>query len=371
MNRSLKSVILIAVISALLLLAPSAAKTQTPPQLQVVQELTSGPGNITITPDGRTIISLHQFFNPEIRVAEVRKGRQIVPFPNPNWSAGGQKDSVALDTVLGIQSDTNGVVWMLDNAQRGNSTPKLVGWDTKSDRPARIIYLPPPITPKNAFVNDLAVDVTHQTIYIADPAGGDNAAIIVVDLNTGLARRVLQGHKSVTPEDLDLVINGKPVQRMLPDGKTIKPRVGVNPIALDANNEWLYYGPMHGTSLYRVRTADLRTLSEQELAARVERYSEKPICDGISIDKAGNIYLGELAANAIGAITPQRRYQRLVQSDRLLSWVDAFSFGSDGKLYAVSNQLHRSAVLNAGQNEASPPFYVLSLEAFAPGIVGR
>ncbi|HEY9665979.1 MAG TPA: L-dopachrome tautomerase-related protein [Coleofasciculaceae cyanobacterium] len=235
------------------------------------------------------------------------------------------------------------------------------------------MYLPQPITANNSFVNDLAVAPSHQAIYIADPAGGDNAALIIVELTTGLARRVLQGHQSVTPEDVDLVIDGKPVQRSLPDGKTVKPRIGVNPIALDTNNEWLYYGPMHGTTLYRIRTADLLnpSLSKGELAAKVERYSEKPICDGISIDKAGNIYLGELAANAIGVITPQRRYQRLVQDNRLLSWIDAFSFGPDGKLYTVSNQLHRTAVLNAGKDETFPPFYILRLEPFAPGIVGR
>ncbi|MDJ0575395.1 MAG: L-dopachrome tautomerase-related protein, partial [Xenococcaceae cyanobacterium MO_234.B1] len=318
-------------------------------RLEVVAELTLAPGNITLTPEGQIFVSLHQFYSPEMRVVEITTDGKLIAFPNREWSEGGQVEQIALDSVLGIQSDTNGIVWMLDNGIRGKSTPKLVGWDTRDRELARLIYLPPPIAPDNAFVNDLAVDLTHNAIYIADPAGGENAALIVVDLKTGWARRVLQRHQSVMPEEIDLAIDGVPVRVKQSDGTIIRPREGVNPIALDAQNEWLYFGPMHGTSIYRIQTVDLcnPNLSVAELASRVELYSDKPISDGISIDQEGNIYISELAANGIGAITTDRRYQRLITDERL-SWPDAFSFGPDGYLYVTSNQLHRSASLNAG-----------------------
>lgn len=126
-------------------------------------------------------------------------------------------------------------------------------------------------------------------------------------------------------------------------GKLFRPHPGVNPIIEDLDNEWVYYGPMNGHSLYRIKANDLvdEKLDSQTLASRVQRYSDKPICDGITIDKANNIYLGELAENAIGVITADRKYQRLAQSPKL-SWVDSLSFGSEGKLYAVVNRLHQS-----------------------------
>jgi sugar lactone lactonase YvrE len=246
-----------------------------------------------------------------------------------------------------------------------------VGWHGSEARLVADIHLTS-VTTDKSFLNDLAVDPISQTVYIADPAGGADAAIIVVDVAKGVARRVLESHASVTPEDIDLVIDGTPVRIRASDGSEIRPRVGINPIAIDKNGEWLYYGPMHGRSMYRVRTADLRNveLTPKDLSKRVERWSDKPICDGISIDNNDNLYLGDLANNAIGIIGPDRKYRMLIADPRL-SWVDAFSFGHDGFLYTVANQLHRSAVLNGGESATQPPYLILKFKPLSEGITGR
>ncbi len=357
-------------------------------ELELVAALDKAPGNITVTPDGLVVFSLHQHFEPELRVVALGKAQnpedgdgepsnlqdvRIEPFPDGHWNAGDAPGRLALDSVLGIQSDTRGIVWMLDNGMRNDITPKLVAWDTRRDRLHRIIHLPPPLVPEGQFVNDLAVDLTHDHIYIADPAGGENAALIVVELRTGHARRVLEGHQSVVPEDIDMVFDGRPAEILGPDGETFRPRVGVNPIALDAADEWLYYGPMSGTTMYRIRTADLRNreLDDDQLAQRVQAYADKPIGDGISIDNAGNIYISAITDNAIGVIDTDRQYRILFQDDELLQWPDAFSFGPDGKMYVVANQLHRGPVLNAGEDETEPPYYIFRFRPLAPGTVGR
>ncbi len=336
----------------------------------IIAELDSGPGNVTATEDGRIIMSLHQFYEPKYSVMEYKDGR-LIPFPNKELSAADSMSKLKLDSVLGIRS-SNGIVWMLDNGMRSGVTPKLVGWDTKADKLHKVIELPEPVSHKDSFVNDFSVDTKHNQLFISDPAGGANAALIVIDLNTGTARQVLEGHKSVLPENVDLIIDKTPIQVKDKSGKLIRPHIGVNPITKDLNNEWAYFGPMHGLSLYRDKAEDLanKALSENDLSARVERYSDKPISDGISIDKAGNIYLGELAENAIGIISPDRKYRRLTQCPRL-SWVDSFSFGSAGNLYAVVNRLHQSATLNGGVLAAKPPFYLLKVNALAPGLPGR
>jgi sugar lactone lactonase YvrE len=330
-------------------LAWLAAGALAAPGFEVWARLVVPPGNITVTPEGRVIVSLHQFFEPQNRVIEIRPDGSFVPFPNAAWNLA-SSSITAFDSVLGLQSDPNGVVWLLDNGLRGGTTPKLVAWDTRKDRLARIIHLPRPAIAEDSFLNDLVVDAHRRAIYITDPAGGEDAALIVVNLDTGLARRVLEGHNSVVPENVDLAIDEEPVGL---------PHVGANPIALDAPRGLVYFGPMSSTSLYRISADDLcnESLSDSDLAARVERFSDKPICDGIIADPAGNIYVTDLAANAVGVINPKGAY-RLLFRDPALSWPDAFAFGPDGLLYVVANQLHRSPRVNQGENLATTPFCI-------------
>jgi sugar lactone lactonase YvrE len=357
-------------LTALCFLLLFAIGTNAESNFDIIAKLESGPGNVTVTDNGRIIMSLHQFYQPKYTVVEY-KDNELTPFPNKDLADVDSKAAMKLDSVLGIRS-ANGVVWMLDNGMRSGVMPKLVGWDIKADRLHQVVNLPPPIAPKDAFVNDFAVDTRHNHIFISDPAGGANAGLIVVNLNTGKVRRVLEGHSSVIPENIDLIIDKVPIQVKDKSGKLTRPHIGVNPITEDLNNEWVYFGPMHGHSLYRIKAEDLANeiLDDKALASRVERYSDKPISDGITIDKNNNIYLGELAENAIGIISSDRKYRRLSECPRL-SWVDSFSFGPNGNLYAVVNRLHQSATLNGGVLSAKPPFYILKVNPVTSGLPGR
>lgn len=89
---------------------------------------------------------------------------------------------------------------------------------------------------------------------------------------------------------------------------------------------------------------------------------------GIGSD--GNVYISDLANNAIGVIDNSREYRIYVMDERL-SWPDALSFGPDNRLYTVSNQLHKSALLHGGEETAKPPYYIFSFTPLAAGVSGR
>lgn len=334
--------------------------------LQPALALDQAPGNFTITPQGRRIASLHQFFTPQRTVVELDADGRLYHFPPSGEGALPQ----GLAGVLGIRSDTAGVVYILDNGAQGQAPAKLVLWDTRIERHVRTIPLAD-ATADNSFPNDLVFDYRRGQVYISDPAGGANAAILVVDLASGRARRVLVGHESVVPEDVTLQVEGEPLRIRQPDGTIVTPRIGVDGIAIDHANEWVYYGALHGRTLWRVRAADLAdaSLAAPALATRVERYATKPISDGMVMDAAGNIYLGDLEHNAFGVVTPDRTYRELARRADL-RWVDDFAFGPDGYLYVVTNQLHRSPVLNAGVRDVTLPFRIFRIRPLAPGRPG-
>jgi hypothetical protein len=254
-------------------------------------------GNVTFTPDNRVIYSHHPFFSPDVRVAALNADRKsFKPFPDATWNTLRPGTDRYLDSVLGLRGDENGIIWMLDMGQRTPLTPKIVGWDTKANKLNRIYYIPAPASLPESQHNDFVVDLKHRKFYIADegigPGGdGSKAALVVVDMDTGAVRRLLQGHVSTLPEDRPITVNGKSLTVPGKDGRPVIIKVGADGIAADKNFEWLYYGPLNGTSLYRVRIADLNneSLGEAEQGARDERYADKHNNGGLSIDSEGNL----------------------------------------------------------------------------------
>lgn len=312
------------------------------------------PGNIAIGPTGRMFMSLHQFYAPKFRVVEVNKDGSVAPYPSSRWASAPKGDGPGLNGVLGLRADRTGILWMLDAQGKGHSG-RVIGWNTASEKLHRIYYLSEPVTRPTSFLNDLAVDRDHKTIYISDIGDGKNSALIILDLDTGRARRVLEGSAFTKPEELAMVIDGR---NILFGGKPAK--VGVDPIALDHTNTWVYFAPMSGTSMYRVRTEDLinSNLSPAQLATRVKRYGSKPISDGSIVDTAGNVYITSMTKNAIGVTKPDGTYQELYRSDDL-PWPDGFAIGPDGYIYATINELHRSPVLNNGKDTSKGFFKIV------------
>jgi len=324
------------------------------------------PGNLAIGPDGRMFMSLHGFYGPPLRVVEVGTDGSVTPYPNADWANAPSGDGPGLNKVLGLRADRNGILWMLDDASDGRAG-RIVGWNTRTETLHQIVYLAPPVTRSDNFLNDLAVDREHEAIYITDTATPSTAALIVVDLKTGRARRVLEGSEFTRPEDIDMVIDGRVVAL-----GGAPARVGANPITIDPSNTWVYFAPMSGRSMYRVWTTDLLDdkLGQSELEARVQRYGDKPISDGSTVDGGGNVYITSITDDTIGVVRPNGSYEALFSRDDM-SWPDGFAYGPDHQIYVTVNELHRSPVLNGGKNAARGEFKIIRFDALAPGAQGR
>lgn len=356
--------------------APTADK---PRAMEVVARLPHAVGNITFTPEGALIHSNHPFFEPDIRVAMLdASGTRSTPFPNKAWNTPGSNPNAYLDSVLGVRGTAEGVVWMLDMGNRAKITPKLVGWDTRTDKLERVYPIPAPASQPFSQHNDFVVDPVNGAFYLADEAigeGGDGSkgALVVVDMATGAARRVLEGHVSTRAEPIPITIAGKPLETKGEDG-AIKPLlIGADGVIADKRFEWLYYGPLNGRSLYRVRIKDLLdpTLSNEALGERVERYSDKPNNGGLAIDDAGNIYLTEVEGNAVGIISADTRSYSHFASHPELSWPDGVSYSPNGYMYVPAAQVHLGAAFNDGQARNRAPYLIMRFKPLAPSVIGH
>lgn len=321
--------------------------------LEVVAELPTPPGNIAVSAEGRVFVSLHPEARPSLTLVELVDGRMRA------WpSAEAQTRFV---DVLGIRIDARNRLWTLDNGGHGLKPVRLTAFDLATGSMVREIVFDRAISGLGSHYNDLQVSPDGGTIYIADASFfGLKPALIVVDLASGQARRVLENHPSVTAEKVIPVVQGR---RMEAFG-LVAIRPGVDSIALSRDGEWLYYAPIGNDRLYRIRSADLRNpaLGAEQLAGQVETLAPKTMSDGITSDDQGRIYLSDLERSAVVRYTPETgAMETLIKTDTL-RWPDGFSFGPDGWLYVTGSALHQVIGLPPSSVAAHAPYPVFRFQ---------
>ncbi len=321
------------------------------PEIEVVYNLSLAPSVLTAAPDASWIVGLDQLEKPRFRAVRVKKAAEVAPFPSEAIALGDKSAPIVLDAVEALQTDGDGLIWMLDNGRRSEMPPKIVAWDDDKDLVKQVRVLAPPATVPGSFLSDFVMDPDSPLVIISDPANGTNAALILLDRNTGVARRLLEGHTSVTPDPaLTLKMpRGVTLPRRL-DGAAVIPHRGVRALALDRRREWLYYCPVQSGALFRLPMKLLRkqAVSNEAVAAAVETYCSKPPCSSLVLDSKNNVYVGDIEGRAIGVIEAPKRAYRVLASDARLLWPDGLCFGQDGKLYFFSRIVSPTAPGGAG-----------------------
>jgi hypothetical protein len=224
---------------ALALLAGGCALGVDPPdgqQVEAVASLAEKPGNPAVTADGRLVFTMHPLNRPTFRMMERRADGSTVPFPDP------ERSRAAFDNPLGIRAAADGTLWILDMGDRAGAAawparrpPRLIGWDLRRNVAMREIPLPREVLQPNSFPQDFALDQRHGTAFIADAMRADLTrddppAIIVLDLRSGAARRVLEGHRSFEPAPLPaLTLRSGLLQARGADGQKHTIRIGLDP----------------------------------------------------------------------------------------------------------------------------------------------
>lgn len=337
-------------------------------RLEPVANLDHPPGNVAVSAEGRVFFTFHPDANPPVKVAELVDGKPV-PYPDEAWQQRRGDGQPHFQTPLAMRIDAKNRLWVLDHASYAMGQPRLVAFDLATGKPAVVHELTSDAAPFLSMLNDFQVSPDASTVYIAEASPIlHRPALIVLDVASGKSRRVLEGHPSVQAQDYLLQAPGRD---MIAYGLYAL-KIPVDSIALDAPGEWLYYGPLSGDRMYRVRTADLddASLAPQDLAARVEDYGPKTISDGLTTDVAGNVYVSDPEHSAVLILTPQRELVTLVEDDRL-RWPDGFSFGPDGWLYVTASALQDVLFVSDAHVRASAPFQIFRFKPGPEGVPGR
>jgi sugar lactone lactonase YvrE len=319
-------------------------------------------GNVAVSRSGRVFFTVH----PEARP----KGNKLLEFvagaaePFPD----GASQQRLFDTVLGVVIDRYDRLWTIDHGNHGLRTARLLAFDIDTGELIHDQKFDREVAPLGSFLQDLQVSADGRTVVIADASfWRKRPALIIYDIETATARRVLDSHPSVAAESF-LIRTRDRVMSFA--GGIVSLRGGVDGIALA--DEWLYFGALSGSSLYRVRLDDIRdpSVPDRQIAARVERVVQKPLSDGFSIDNDGRVYITDVEHNAVFQVDQNGVLRTLIRSNRI-RWPDALSFGPGGWLYIADSALNDVVLQSKDHINQQAPYSIFRIQLDAAGTPGQ
>ncbi len=313
----------------------STTTTALPVAETIYTSETTIPGNIAISEDGRIFISINPLLRPDVKLYEMLSENEITPFPDAEYSSG---DGSIIKGALGINVDQHHRLWILDMVAQ-----KFYVWDLRSHTLQESFTIDHAVTRPNSFLQDFAIDEKRRRIFIADMtyARDENEktfpALIMIDMVTHKMTRLLENHETVHAE----IENG----------------FGLNPISIDPNSDWLYYGAVHSHKLYRIALDNFDDDAISYLEDSIELYAPKSFCDGIIVDNSENVYITNIEDNAIG-LSNVSGFRNIATIPEGQSWPDGLAL-YNGHVYATLSQLDKSVAMNKNVDLTTKPYMVV------------
>lgn len=322
---------------------------------------------ITVSRDGRMFVNFPRWSeDAPVSVAELKDGKPVA-YPDEEWNGwrNAKKDEVDPKThfvcVQSVVADGQDRLWVVDAAAPAmahvvKDGPKLVGIDLKTNKVVKTIPFDTSTVMQASYINDVRISPDGKTAYLTD--SGAEGALIVVDLDSGTAKRLLSGHPSTMPDtSVTVQYDGKPLRR--PDGRGVE--FSADGIALSPDGKTLYWQAIKGKTLYSLPTDALtgwttasfvpESLSDKTLSGKIAKVGENGPADGLMISrKDGRMYVTSPQDNAVKVRDLSKTDSGLttVVQDPRLRWPDTFSEGPDGTVYFTTSHIQDSADYKPG-----------------------
>lgn len=319
-------------------------------QLEEVARFDHQVTGVSVSEEGRIFVNFPRWTeDTEISVAELLPDGTLKPYPDERWNewCNTRKNELSAGDhwvcVQSVVADGRGHLWVLDPAAPATAAlvpggPKLVKIRLSDDRAVQTIAFDTDVAPSGSYLNDVRLSPDGHHAYITDSGG--QGALVVVDLQAGRARRVLDAHPTVQAEkDVTVSHHGRPIRR--PDGRGVE--FAADGIELSRDGRTLYWQALTGRTLHAISTDALHdeSLDEAALGAKVECVGENGVSDGLWIDARGRMYISALEEDAI-KVRDGDTVTMLLQDERL-RWPDTFSEGPDGWVYVTSSRIMDNA----------------------------
>jgi sugar lactone lactonase YvrE len=330
-------------VAALSPMPAACSSTPEPPRLEQVATSDRQWTGIAVSAEERVFVNFPRWSEDvPVSVGELIDGN-VVPYPNAelqSWKPGDDPAGLFV-CVQSVVVDARDRLWILDPGNPGfagvvEGAPKLMQVDLATDRIVRTYRFGPETALPGSYLNDVRIDVAHDVAYLTDSGDG---ALLVLDLRSGEARRLLDDHPSTQSEGVTLTIGGRP---WLLGGSP--PDVHADGIAFDPSSDTVFFQALTGRTMYRIAASVLRDADrgDDDVAAAVEVVGRTGASDGLVFGPSGFVYVSALEEDAIVRVAPDGDREIVVQNPAI-AWPDSFAVGPDGAIWFTTARIHEGA----------------------------
>lgn len=326
-----------------------------------------GPSGIVVLPNGRTFVGFprHAVDHKGATLGELVDGK-VVPYPSSEMSLPGNVPERCLVSVHGMTMDRSGRLWLIDDGKRAGQplqpgAAKIVCIDAATNRVVHKIILKAPVLLPDSHMNDLRVSLSHGsqgTVFVTDSSFGTSPGLVIVDVATQRARRVLTRHSAILPETGFLaIVEGEP-RRYIP-GHPQLVSGGVDGIALTKDEKRLYFAPLTSRRLYSLSVDLLADPASDDavLGPAVRDEGEKGVADGLALDDQNRMYTTNYEHDCILRRDPDGSFKMMLRDPRALS-PDGI-FATADHVYCTFGQWNRLAAFNEGKERRVAPYLLI------------
>lgn len=313
------------------------------------------PGHVGISKSGRIFMDAgFQDSQATIKVIELKNGQQV-PFPEAKFQA-------QFKSVHGVTVDHADRLWVLDHRKNGFlGKPKLYGYDINTGKEIENYEFPAKIAGLGSMLNDVVVDPVREKLYISEPGPVfGNAGIIVFDIKTRTSRRLLDRHPSVSAANYRIYVEGQPFTVL----GLVHPKFGIDGLAIDPTNTWLYYSAFNSGELHRIdlNTVNDAKLTAQQVASQVRKVANITMTDGIHVDAQQRVYMSDVEHSALVRLNTDGKLETLLK-DPEFRWPTGFTASPDGYLYVSCNAIHQVTLKSRKKILDLGPYYLYRFKA--------
>jgi len=287
---------------------------------------------VSVSDTGRIFVNFPRWRKGVLHsVVEITSDKQKNSYPNTDWNSWNIGQPVVANKFVGVQSVVafEDELYVLDTRsplfQNVLDAPRVFVFNLKEDTLVKTYVLSENSYHPDSYINDLRVDKKKNQIYFTDSG---HAGLVILDMETGISKRVLDNHKSTSAEMAHLTFGDKKWERAIhSDG-----------IALDTKNNTLYYHALTGYSLFAIPTDAFQNEDIKKMESEVKFVAKTAAPDGMIFDENGNLYYADLENNKIQFRKPDGSIHTLAEGEAI-QWADTFSIYNN-HLYFTNSRIN-------------------------------